>query len=228
MDGSHFDTLVKRLATTRLTRGQTVRGLAVSGVAALAGLRLVAGETEAKGKGKGKRRKKKPVCVCSASGCQSQKVTKPSSLINQDPRCTYAGECTTNPCAAEPPSPPGCVPEPLETTCAAGCGRRTNNCNQEVGCVCPSGQACLVNGTCARPCSSGGQCTDCTPSGLTGCSLPTAEGAQHCIPFGVCEDRPLCTPPDTTGCPLGFQCMICNPMGAPSNRCVPVAVCPAS
>ena len=38
MDGSHFDSLMRTLATTRLTRVQTLRGLAAGGVAALTGI----------------------------------------------------------------------------------------------------------------------------------------------------------------------------------------------
>jgi hypothetical protein len=46
MDGRQFDALVKRLATTRLTRLQALRGVAAS-AAALAGVRLAPVSTEA-------------------------------------------------------------------------------------------------------------------------------------------------------------------------------------
>ncbi len=38
MDDTQFDILITRLATTRLSRLQTLRGLAVGGVAALSGV----------------------------------------------------------------------------------------------------------------------------------------------------------------------------------------------
>ncbi|MCC2628215.1 MAG: hypothetical protein K0S14_1865 [Thermomicrobiales bacterium] len=47
MDGSHFDTLVRAFSTTRLTRLQTLRGLAAS-VAALTGITLGSEEASAK------------------------------------------------------------------------------------------------------------------------------------------------------------------------------------
>ena len=52
-----------------------------------------------KNKHKNKPETKQQVCLCSAAGCTSQRVTNPSSVINQNPRCNYAGGCTTNPCA---------------------------------------------------------------------------------------------------------------------------------
>jgi hypothetical protein len=231
MDGSHFDTLVKRLATIRLNREQTLHGLAVGTLAALTGLRLFP-EAEGKGKGKGKkRRKKKPVCLCSASGCTSLKVGNPSSVINQNPRCNYAGNCGANPCAATAttttqapsPPPPGCNPEAQATTCAGRCGTWPNNCGQSVTCpACPNGQTCLLNGTCARPCTGmAGQCNGCT--GLV-CAI-TTEGATNCANgIGIqCTEAQACT--STAECPLGFQCMTCGQI-MPSTRCFAVAVCP--
>lgn len=41
MDETRFDTLIKRLATRRLTRVQTLHGLAAGGVAALTGMRFL-------------------------------------------------------------------------------------------------------------------------------------------------------------------------------------------
>ena len=63
MDGSRFDTLVKALATTSLSRANVVRGLAAS-AAALAGVTLATGPSVAKKKNE----KKQKVCVCGADG----------------------------------------------------------------------------------------------------------------------------------------------------------------
>ena len=93
MDGSHFDTLVKALAITPLTRAMALRGLAASAVV-LTGLRL-AGEV---GAAKKKTREKKVrVCDCpigDPSGCQTKKVKKSqvqSWLLRH--LCSYRGRC---------------------------------------------------------------------------------------------------------------------------------------
>src|SRR4051812_24782839 len=50
MDGEKFDDIIKRLFTIRLTRGNTLRGLAAGAAAALTGATLAEDETDAKGK----------------------------------------------------------------------------------------------------------------------------------------------------------------------------------
>ena len=149
MVGSHFDTFVRTLATRPLTRAQTLHGLAVGVVATLTGLSVFT-EAAAKNKGKKKRRrKKKPVCTCFVSGCTQQKVTKPSSLINQNPRCNYAGACTTNPCAGtcspatntQGTCQPGQLCSPLGN-CVAGCTTTTDGAQGS----CPAGQVCRLGG----------------------------------------------------------------------------------
>jgi hypothetical protein len=225
MDGSRFDTLVRTLAIGRLTRVQTLRGLAVGVLPSFTGLSLIA-EVGAKNKGKGKgkktrrrrrKNKKKLVCTCSAAGCTQHKVTNPASLITQNPRCNYAGACTTNPCAAVPPPP--CLPEPQATTCAAGCGPRLNNCNQSISCPCPGGQTCLPNGTCARSCTTNPQCAGCTQARV--CAT-TSEGQSICIVIpptcGILQPCPV-----TMSCPKGSACVACGMAGL---RCVQVGVCP--
>ncbi len=95
MDGSHFDTLVKALATTRVSRLTALRGLAVGAVAGLTGLSRFSEEAET---AKNKPRKRR-VCLCSAAGCQSKKVRNPKKVIKRNAPCAYRGGCTTNPCA---------------------------------------------------------------------------------------------------------------------------------
>jgi hypothetical protein len=230
MDGDRFDDWTRGLTAVRSRRTLT---RILGGGALLASLVAVGlGEAAAKGKGKGKKKpRKKPVCLCSAAGCTSQKVKKPSKLIQQDPRCNYAGRCTTNPCAAGalPPGspPPGCSPQPDATTCAGLCGERLNNCNQPVACPCPSGLTCLPNGTCARLCTAEAECAGCTPG--DSCSLPSTEGQRLCIVGDIfCQNRPSCDPanPTTSGCPVGFACH--DPCGGFGPRCLAVAVCPAT
>src|SRR5262245_49573549 len=105
MDGDRFDNLARWLAVARSRRAVTRLFGGGALVAPLAAFTL--GDSAAKGKGKGKKSRKKPVCTCSASGCTSQKVKNRTKLIQQNPRCNYAGNCTTNPCAmAVPLSPP--------------------------------------------------------------------------------------------------------------------------
>jgi hypothetical protein len=176
MDRDRVADLGRWLETVRSRRTLT---RFLSGGALLAPLvALARGDTAAKGKGK-KRRKKKPVCTCSASGCTSQKVTKPSSLINQNPRCNYAGACTTNPCAAaaplsplsplSPPSPPGpppsppgpplCTPEPPDRwpdlphhLCDGVCVFLRNDDNHCGGCAISCNGGDCVDGTCNGTC----------------------------------------------------------------------------
>ena len=58
MDGTEFDHLMKRLATTRLARLTALRGLAAGSVAALIGMRLTADEADAH-----HRQRKRTICL---------------------------------------------------------------------------------------------------------------------------------------------------------------------
>jgi hypothetical protein len=229
MDDSRFDTLVKWLATRRLTRVRTLRALTVGAVAAVTGLSLITEQAAAKGKGKGKKkRRKKPVCTCSTAGCTLQKVKKPSKVVAQNPRCNFAPTCPAqNPCAAgtaPPPPPPGSVAEAQATTCRGRCGTWPNNCGQSVTCPsCPVGQDCLPSGTCARSCTVAAECADCS---VAGC-VASIEGQTHCsrpvnplVDFMACDDAPHCE--SSTVCPQGTQCVAI--LGA--RCCWTVAVCP--
>ncbi len=226
MDGERFDDLVRWLETGRSRRALTrlLGGGAL--LAPLGAWGFSDGAAKGKGKGKGKKKpRKKQVCLCSASGCTGQKVKKRSKFISQNAPCAYAGGCTTNPCAAgaTPPPPPGCTPEPQATTCARGCGPRTNNCNQTITCPCPSGQNCLPNGTCARPCTDNPDCAGCADlPAFELCSGASSEGPKYCgaAPFACNQTQP-CNPANTTGCPRGFVCI-------PGCGCVGIAVCPPS
>jgi hypothetical protein len=229
VDGERFDDLVRWLETGRSRR--TLTRLLGSGALVAPLIALTLGESAGKGKGK-KKPRKKPVCLCSASGCTGQKVKKRSKFISQNAPCAYAGACTTNPCAAgappRPPGappPPGCTPEPPETTCAGAlCGTaRNNNCGQAVACGCPSGQTCLLNGTCVRTCTTSPQCEGCAPSPF--CSTLSSDGQRACVGVAAsCAVLQVCGTPESPSCPQGFVCLDCP--GPDAFRCFPVADCP--
>jgi hypothetical protein len=92
MDGSHFDTFVKTLATKRLTRVQTLRGLVASGVAALTGVGL-RGEEASANKNHEKRVK---VCKCpdeNLANCRTVKVKKSQAKKYARKACNFRGGC---------------------------------------------------------------------------------------------------------------------------------------
>jgi hypothetical protein len=160
-------------------------------VAALTGRYRVAEEAEAKNKGK-KRRKKKPVCTCSTAGCVQRKVKKPSKLIDQDPRCTYAGACTTNPCAAPvPPPDPQCT---TSTECTDGrvcADGRCEGCTgfAQCGTTTTVGHLACLEGRCRgnEPCASDAQCF-----GLLQCAVPPGGGAKRCLSDDFCAHDDDC------------------------------------
>ena len=96
MDGPRFDKLTQRLASTRLTRGSALRGLAASTLT-LAGMTTVADEATAG--------KKKPYCDCpdATSMCTNARAGKKARrLYLQSHPCSYKGTCqgtgSHNPC----------------------------------------------------------------------------------------------------------------------------------
>jgi hypothetical protein len=175
MDDSRFDTLVKTLALTSLTRPHLVRGL-VASAAALAGVRLTAESGTAKGKGKGKGKKKprkKPVCLCSVAGCTSQKVKQPGKLIAQNPSCNYAGACTTNPCAATvPPLPTAVIPQ----TCDANTGVSEFVCGTDNQCCPTTSPVCCQD---VAPYNA-----TCWPSQYACCNQRVTGGTRACLAQG--------------------------------------------
>jgi hypothetical protein len=103
MDGTQFDTLIKRLSATPLTRATALRGLAAS-AATLAGVRL----TEEPGAAKKNKKDENEVRIClwSASGGRSKKVerSKAKTILRRN-ACARKGRCSgTNPCPAGVPA----------------------------------------------------------------------------------------------------------------------------
>jgi hypothetical protein len=145
VDDTTFDTLIKRLATTRLTRLQTLRGLAAGGVAALTGMSLLGEEGEAK-KNNPKKRK---VCLCSPASCTTKRVKNRARVIRRNAPCAYKGKCTSfNPCAAAVTTPVPLAPlvPVLECTSNAECDGQL--C---IGNECVGGEACESDTECPSP-----------------------------------------------------------------------------
>ena len=139
MDGSQFDTLIKRLATTPLSRSTVLRGLTAS-VAAFAGVTFAAEPAAAE---------ERKICHCEdeiRTSCDTIKVGRRSARrhLRKHP-CDYKGECKgRSGCCTE-----NGFPCPSRLTCCSG------NC---LGGVC---QACKTIGTtcgfnsecCSRNCN---------------------------------------------------------------------------
>jgi hypothetical protein len=85
--------------------------------------------------------------------------------------------------------------------------------------VCPRGQTCLINGSCATNCD--GSIEPC-PSCI-GCSSPNTEGDMLCIPADFsCGESHACS--STSQCPVGQACMttFCGPGGTDATWCYPL------
>ena len=206
MDGSHFDTLIKTLALTRLTRAQVLRGLATS-VAALAGVTLV-GETSTARKKKGERERK--VCVCGADGtvgsCHTKtvKADKVKKLLRRNP-CAAKGKCQgRNPCA--PQTPAGCTPSCERKICGDdGCGGSCGICGTEQVCAsgrcvanCPAGQK-VCAGTCIPhdQCCGNAECLPDAPRCCRGACMASTRCCTDtdCAPNEACNNgRCVCAP----------------------------------
>jgi len=194
MDGSQFDSL-----TRLFLAGSSRRRLA--GIMGALGLSVLGSGVTVEAKHKKHHKKKKkctPQCsgkACGDDGCGSTCGT-----------CAGGQVCQTGAC---------CVPESLATTCARGCGARTNNCGQPVNCPCAGGLTCLPNGSCAEACLDDNTCPNTCV-----CSNPNTEGTQFCVKAeNECEALThTCT--SSSQCPVGHQCQLTecapNPM-----RCLP-------
>jgi len=199
MDGTQFDTLIKRLATTPVTRGSVLRGL-VASVASLVGVPLAAepGAAHEKKKDEPKRR----VCLWSSTGGRTKKVARDQrrKILRRNP-CARKGRCSgTNPCAAGTPVPAAGTPVPP-----------------------PPGFTCTPN----QPCTGTNAGLGCTEAG-TACVACTASsncGGQVCL-NGRCQGGPPC--PDDADCcnPENATCVSCG--GNPNCRCFPRLDAPGS
>jgi hypothetical protein len=116
-----------------------------------------------------------------------------------------------------------CRPNCAGKTCGDnGCGGSCGGClatqacqSGNCVCACPAGQVCLSNESCATVCPSGCDTT-------CGCSDPSAEGPQHCVPLNASCETAVQSCTSTIECPLGQHCQEtgCGPGGSIERRCV--------
>jgi hypothetical protein len=168
-------------------------------VASVAGLSLLADE-EAAGK-----KRKKPVCLCTGTGCTDKKVKNRAKVIKKNPRCNYAGACTTNPCAGVCTSSADCTGGQV---CASGqCADCTSYTQCEntttvghVACLegrCRGNEICTATSECFAPLE---------------CLEPLAAGDQpdRCIILDDCQADADCGNPNFPVCVLGDCRAACN------------------
>jgi hypothetical protein len=181
MDGTTFDNLIKRLATTPLSRSNALRGLAAS-AAALAGVTLAAEPGAAKGKRK--------VCHCTdekSTSCKTIEVGRKAAKRHVKRHdCDYRRECKgfSGCCLA---NTLGCT---TNTQCCSGfCGDGT--CRPAGSCV-AQGAACNDANTATSDNCCTGECLDslCRPTGSCkeigeGCS-PGFECCTGTCTVGTC------------------------------------------
>lgn len=184
MDGTQFDTLIKRLGTRPLTRLTALRGLAAS-VAALVGVTLAAEPGAAKNKRK--------VCHCTdekSTSCKTLEVGKKAARKHvRKHACDYSGKCENfSGC---------CFSDTLSCTtnaqcCSGFCGDgicRPSPCANLTG-ACSTDQQCC-SGFCGDGiCRPAGSClvltTTCTTSGqccsgncqLSACQICKSNGTS--------------------------------------------------
>ena len=141
MDGTQFDTLVKRLASTPLNRSTALRGLAAS-VAAFAGVTLAAKPGAAE---------ERKVCHCedeSRASCDTITVGKKAARRHiRDHPCDYKGKCKGRSGCCLAISTP-CTSR--LTCCSGNCQGTCRPCKSE-GTFCGFNSECCsgkCNGTC--------------------------------------------------------------------------------
>ncbi len=225
MDGTQFDQLVKRLATTRLTRLTALRGLTVGAVTALSGVGL--GREEAGAKKKNRDEKEIRICNCPGTDpaqCKTQKKekSKAKKTLRRNP-CAYRGRCQSgvSGCTATVPiSPPP--------------GPQCNNNGQcSGGQVCEGGQcvACTADPQCGGGlvCLSGA-CQTPPPCAFVGLQVACSSNADCCTSStgAVCEDNLcpsagniVCCKPDGESCETTCDC--CGENFCVDDICVFVA-----
>jgi hypothetical protein len=238
MDGERFDSLIKRLGTTRLTRLTALRGLAAGSVAALTGLNLFAEEADANGK---KRRRRRRICHRTSAtdpGVNKKlKAKRAKRHLRKHPFDTK-GACTAAPvgCQNNANCTGGqvcvnniCVNCTFDSQCGGGLFCVNGRCQARVGCSpanntqgnCPAGQICNTLAICVAGCTGTGQGTcpaglncvngQCQPPG--GCT-PTNNTQGNCAPGQVCNIFGICVP--AVGC-----LNVANPQCSGSQVCCP-------
>ena len=210
MDGSHFDTLVKALATTRLTRLHALRGLAAGAVAAIAGVDFSTDEAEAAKSGKCKS-KPNECQTCKKGKCERKNGKKTCKNGKLKPKANGTlcslGTCTNGACLAA-----GTPLTPEPPTCSDGVknGHETDvDCGGPDCPPCAVGRGCLSRTDCASAICTG-TCQACVPGdvcaagGVCTCVLPTGAATTTCValpaPAAIAGSCP-------GSCPAGTVCI---------------------
>jgi hypothetical protein len=195
MDGKRFDSLIKRLGTTRLTRLTALRGMAAGSVAALTGLSLFAEEADANGT---RRRRRRRICHRTSAtdpGVTRKLKAKRAKRHLRKHQFDTKGACTATPVRV------GCA---TDADCTGGRVCENGICVQCRGDAnCPPGRFCVGN-VCNAPVTN-----------VTNITNPTTvvEGLAICAAQGN-----ICTPDEEFCCTSGPKTALCvrNP-----NSCNP-------
>jgi hypothetical protein len=209
MDGTRFDQLIKRIATTRVSRLTALRGLAAAAVASLAGISLLGEE----GAAKKDNPKKRKVCLCSPASCTTKRVKNRTKVIRRNAPCAYKGKCTSlNPCAAAQPTTTTNPPPP---------GRV---CTE--GEIAPNGQVCVNNQF--VNCTNVNQCGTIAGAGARACIAGRCRGGNACASDAECVNPLRCADPIDVPATTPDICLIDNECNANFGATDPTLFdCPA-
>jgi hypothetical protein len=175
MDGTRFDALIKRLATTPLTRAQALRGLAAS-AAAVTGVTLLTEQDAEAADKKGSQRKRK-ACDCQSADpntCTTKRLSRRRrKKLLRNNLCAYAGRCRSG--------VSGCQD-------GVGCSPANNTRGN-----CPPGQICNTQAICVPEGQVG-----CSPANNTRGNCPAGQVCNLraiCVPAVGClnEANPQCS-----------------------------------
>ncbi len=129
MDAERFDTMIRRLGATRLTRMRALRGVAGSAMAALMGGALLAAATDAADR----RRRKRTICHCpdtDPKNCTTLRLRRKRARrhLRSHPN-DYRGECQKQPKPA-----PTCTAEECAALGQVCCttGQRAGTCKNSL------------------------------------------------------------------------------------------------
>jgi hypothetical protein len=222
MDGAHFDTLARSLATAG-SRRRAITGL-ISGALGLFG--VLADETAAKNCKKIRNKKKRKKCLAKAK-CVPRcagKVCGPDGCGGSCGSCAGNEGCHGGTCI--------CVPHCGGNDCGDdGCGGSCGTCSggrtcQSGQCTCPADQA-FCGGTCKLGCEAGQShhpitCNCCKDNGIP-CAAPGPDNtccSGNCVDFG--DSIYGCfVKDDGQECDFNAQCAsgICEPDPCTTDLC---------
>jgi hypothetical protein len=179
MDGTTFDQLIKRMATTRVSRLTALRGLAVGALAAAIGVASpddAAAGSKKKNCGQCKKSQCHPKSTGGKKRCRCKKKANGTS-------CSIAGMpsavCSDGSCVASAtPLPPGPPPPGFNCTNAGCVGERA-------GLICDTGTGQCVN------CTSYTQCGTVPGAGARACLAGRCRGGETCTTNAQCVNPPL-------------------------------------